>query len=1506
MLKRWRLPAVWDFCMRQWRQLLREHSVEAAARRRRRSLTEKESAAEAAARGEGFSFVAFSDGVGAARASDGFVNMCEGLFLNLLRDCKLLCNRASLAALRQVFASHTDGSLWRNEAARLFRSESADVPTVDAIGARSIITSSTLPQLVFPGDMLELQLAVLPTKIAGRFTFEELTEFWMREYRKQRAESNLHGLSLVGLRSALQAVGLFLYKPGDKCGCLGCSRLTSRKQKVTLTERHRRFALRMVLQEHIAVQLEFISRTSHSQMGMMTLAGRALLDGMLLNMFSQYEKAVRSVFAHYVVHDDPFVDVAGLRWEDVEDAGLTVQFVSFMRFVNEYHLYPLISTDMASSQFVDIFLGAAQGNRGQLYHACNTDADGDICSFCGQPSFRLDEHGREALVEVFRTQDTDGSGEIDAAEIQHMMQSLGYHATPVQQRMVLGWLDSDGSGKVSCSEFVSGMERWEQLQRREQLGSLTLPEFQLCIALLAIEAFGEMEDGYRACVFRLLGIMERTFKRMFNYNMLQRSEFVDKEVRAADSVLHRQLRSIFTDHNYHSNPLCVDRMQLETFLIMARGCRLFHSLDADSMTHIFSQYATAGQLDLDAFCFAFDALLRAEYETRMLARVGRVPRWDAPLDRASKMTPEVACKRNAAKKLRELHALYRPTGKLALSSLERGSSALGGGTPAGRPGTAGQISSAHLPRTGRRASRMVSLAMPMKQFHRLRRIIVDTGLSKRAAAGSPLAAAPPPTTLPKSDGGRRPSALAGRRLSDPGSRAASPSTPMAPSPPTVPRSALRPTPIFITQTGTAGGASGSGGGGRSSSSKGIAVGGAGLPAGSGSGSGSGRRQMETAPAGSGLLRATPPDPRARTAPALPRLRLRNTRQSWKLGRPVLVTTRERQRAERATHDICHSILRSASARAAARPAAALPSLARVREAMMEASGPKHEQQFRRLVHEAATAKVAGDLHGAKEHLQRALALAPRMNNAQLHVNVLCQLALVCRGLRQFEAAIDAFEQVQTLITPTMASDLPHIILGHLGSLHLALGQFTRAIARHEARLDMARRAGDKASEGRASAGLGAVYQAMGKFSRAEECHQRHLKLARDLRMKEEESVAWGNLGTALLSQGAFSRALVAFQENHCRQAAGSAGEARALGSLGHVYHCMRQYEQACDYHEQHLALAKKLGDLPSQSRALAGIANARVAIWVRDAPEGKEDLTAAMELLMQAEALLDGDADRVALGRLHGSMGIIRAHQGNHKEALRLHNADMDIAKEVGDRLGVCNAHGNLGNVYAALKRYKAAEKHFRYQLTIAESIGNSSSVASALYNLGCTCMDSGREEEARKLFRRQLTLSRELKDQRSQAIAIVALGRIWFTRGAPPDGTVVPSEEQMKLLQKALSLFSKYEAMPADVRSRDTDLISAQCSGRAALFMGTYLVALPLLERALELQEGHTEAMMASHEFVGMALKALNRYEAALHHFKQQRVLARQLHNMRAAERAGVHLGSTYERWHGELTEAS
>ena len=104
-------------------------------------------------------------------------------------------------------------------------------------------------------------------------------------------------------------------------------------------------------------------------------------------------------------------------------------------------------------------------------------------------------------------------------------------------------------------------------------------------------------------------------------------------------------------------------------------------------------------------------------------------------------------------------------------------------------------------------------------------------------------------------------------------------------------------------------------------------------------------------------------------------------------------------------------------------------------------------------------------------------------------------------------------------------------LGNLGLAYLYQGEYSQAIEFCQQSLVIAREIGDRYTEGKSLANLGNAYLYQGEYQRAIKFCQQSLVIARDIGDSNTEAIAWFYLGSSLKELNRKSDALSAFRNS---------------------------------------------------------------------------------------------------------------------------------------------------------------------------------------------------------------------------------------------------------------------------------------------------------------------------------------------------------------------------------------
>ncbi|MCH2048623.1 MAG: tetratricopeptide repeat protein, partial [Trichodesmium sp. ALOHA_ZT_67] len=153
-----------------------------------------------------------------------------------------------------------------------------------------------------------------------------------------------------------------------------------------------------------------------------------------------------------------------------------------------------------------------------------------------------------------------------------------------------------------------------------------------------------------------------------------------------------------------------------------------------------------------------------------------------------------------------------------------------------------------------------------------------------------------------------------------------------------------------------------------------------------------------------------------------------------------------------------------------------------------------------------------------------------------------------------------------------------------------------------------------------------------------------------------------------------------------------------LTGLGNVYSAKGEYDKAIEYHQQHLQIAREIGDRSGEGDALMGLGNVYYS-------QGEYDK--AMEYYQQFLQIAREIGDRSGEGRALGNLGVVYDSQGEYDKAMEYDQQHLQIAREIGNRSGEASALRGLGSVYYSQGEYDKAMEYDQQSLQLAREIGD-------------------------------------------------------------------------------------------------------------------------------------------------------------------------------------------------------
>jgi tetratricopeptide (TPR) repeat protein/transcriptional regulator with XRE-family HTH domain len=343
--------------------------------------------------------------------------------------------------------------------------------------------------------------------------------------------------------------------------------------------------------------------------------------------------------------------------------------------------------------------------------------------------------------------------------------------------------------------------------------------------------------------------------------------------------------------------------------------------------------------------------------------------------------------------------------------------------------------------------------------------------------------------------------------------------------------------------------------------------------------------------------------------------------------------------------------------------------------------------------------------------------------------------------------------------PGHAIAIPAAISGFL----FARVHWGQSAGLHQAALDTARQAGDRAGQASALNELGILQRASGDFPAAAACHQQALELYCGLGDRLGQASALDQLGKVQRDTGDFPAAIVSHEQalELYRDLGHRAGQALAMNSLATVQASTGDYPAAAASCQQALGIARDIGHRMGQAMAITnlGLVQSRTG----DYPAAAASFQQALELFREL-------GDRYGQAIAINNRGWMQRLSGDYPAAAASCEQALELFRDLGYRYGQADAIGNLGVVQLRTGDYPAAAASLTRALGMFSDLGDREAQADMLNNLGELLARSADCQQAREHHLRALAIAREISAPLEEARALEGLGQCLLQDGNPGD----------------------------------------------------------------------------------------------------------------------------------------
>ncbi|KAI8491553.1 hypothetical protein Bbelb_307530 [Branchiostoma belcheri] len=334
----------------------------------------------------------------------------------------------------------------------------------------------------------------------------------------------------------------------------------------------------------------------------------------------------------------------------------------------------------------------------------------------------------------------------------------------------------------------------------------------------------------------------------------------------------------------------------------------------------------------------------------------------------------------------------------------------------------------------------------------------------------------------------------------------------------------------------------------------------------------------------------------------------------------------------------------------------------------------------------------------------------------------------------------------------------------LGDLHILKLHEKRVLHKYYTEvLALARDLGRRDMEKEASNRLGLAYYEMGEYESALEWFQKYLDLSQDDGDTKYQAEAHTCLGDTYRFLGKLDQAKFHFDTavQLAQQTGDQYAQMKVYFSMGDLQReQLHSPRTAIQYYEQHLALARQLGDSRWEGRAYNRLGWTQYAMGEYEAALGwdKKDIEIRQETRDKSNLLIT-HKNIAASYKALGKLDLARSH----------YQSALTIALETGNKQEQMDIYLSLGDLHREqLHEPQKSHKYYTEMLALAKDLGDKDKERQAYNRLGVACLDMQDNEAALEWHQKYLKMGQDDEDKTEQITAHKCIARSYKALGKP------------------------------------------------------------------------------------------------------------------------------------------
>jgi len=355
----------------------------------------------------------------------------------------------------------------------------------------------------------------------------------------------------------------------------------------------------------------------------------------------------------------------------------------------------------------------------------------------------------------------------------------------------------------------------------------------------------------------------------------------------------------------------------------------------------------------------------------------------------------------------------------------------------------------------------------------------------------------------------------------------------------------------------------------------------------------------------------------------------------------------------------------------------------------------------------------------------------------------------------YKSALDHYQQARKLFVEVGNSYEAAKALSGLALIQKERQQETEALKSFEQVFKEFEALSDKEEMANTMSSIGSIYYGQRKYPEATKAFLKSTDLNKSADNTVRIADAFYMQGDYVEASSYYKKSLAGFYERN-----DVAGVISALGGAANSAYYQGNYDEALEYFQKNLAVQEREHDQFGMTASLRGIGNVH---------RSRGDFGAALEIYQRGISL--SEQLKAPKGTLLGSIGVVRALQGENDQALEYYHQSLVEFEATDNKIDMARALSLMGNVYYAQQKYESALESYRKSLVLREAMDDKPGQGDLLVGIGTVNLRKRSYPEALDSYQQALTLFESVDHKAAVANILSKIADTYLLQGNYQEG---------------------------------------------------------------------------------------------------------------------------------------